>query len=219
MSLAPQTRRSLLLRLGEHSDDAWIEFLGIYENAILRYCRAMGLQDADARDATQDVLAAVHAKISTWNHDSGRGSFRAWLFRVARNIAIDAITARARRRTKGTATEIDRALADVRDPAAESATVLDIEYRRALFEWAATHVRAEVRDATWQAFDGTAVRGEKPETVAARLGMTVGSVYTAKCRVVARIRGKVAQFDDAVFRDAASAAEARHPTRDEDPKR
>ena len=63
----PATRQSLLLELGRRSDAAWAEFLGVYEQAIYRVCRSKGLQDADARDVTQEVLAAVHARVADWD--------------------------------------------------------------------------------------------------------------------------------------------------------
>ena len=62
MSELPQTRHSLLVRLRENSADAWSEFLEVYEQSIYRFARRRGLQDADAWDVTQDVLAAVEKK-------------------------------------------------------------------------------------------------------------------------------------------------------------
>lgn len=195
MADAPQTRQSLLVRLSEASGDAWNEFVQVYEDALIRYCRATGLQHADACDATQEVLAAVCDKISKWDPDASKGSFRAWLFRVARNVAVDVRAARARRAAAG-GSQVERVLADLADPR-DSHQVLRTEYQRSLFEWAARHVRSEVRDATWRAFHLTAVLGRTAEDAAAELGLSVGAVYTAKCRVVARIRSRVAHLDEA----------------------
>ena len=200
MSDFPQTRQSLLIELGKHSDDAWAEFLVVYENAIYRVCRARGLQDADARDVTQEVLAAVHRRIPSWDLDASKGSFRAWLFRVARNISIDAIGERARRRMATDDSFVERALAQLPDDHGAETLEFDTEYRRSLFEWAAQEVKSEVRDVTWRSFQMTAIEGRKPDEVAGELGVPVGSVYTAKCRVVARIRSKVSHLgeDDAL---------------------
>ena len=41
---------------------------------------------------------------------------------------------------------------------------------------------------TWRAFWETWVVGKKPKEVAVELGMTVGAVYMARSRVVARLR-------------------------------
>ena len=210
MHALPQTRQSLLIELGKYSDGAWVEFLQIYENAIMAYCRTMGLQEADALDATQEVMAAVHGRISTWDSDPARGSFRAWLFRVARNVAVDMIVARARRSSTNATTRIEQALEDAPDPREQHEATLERAYQHALLEWGANQVRLEVREATWLAFELTAIHGQRAEDVAERLGMTVGSVYTAKCRVIARLRTKVSQFDGTLANPQERAGRSGH---------
>jgi len=55
------TNISLLLRLGHHPSDqaAWEEFVNRYGAKIYSWCRAWRLQDVDARDVTQTVLAKL----------------------------------------------------------------------------------------------------------------------------------------------------------------
>jgi len=195
MHETPQTRQSLLLELGKQSDHAWSEFLAIYEDALLRFCMAKGLQEADARDVVQDVFAAVLKRIPTWDHDTSKGSFRGWLFRVARNIVADAVAKRAREATVTGDSRFTDLLSQVPGKSHPHGTTIEIEYQRSLFSWASTQVRSEVKDVTWQSFILTAIEGQKPEQVAETLGVSVGSVYTAKCRVVARIRVKITQMD------------------------
>ncbi|MDF1837205.1 MAG: sigma-70 family RNA polymerase sigma factor [Planctomycetota bacterium] len=193
----PQTRQSLLLELGRKSESAWVEFLQVYEGAIFRMCRSKGLQDADAQDVTQEVLAAVHARVATWDSDPDQGSFRGWLMRVARNISIDSVTNRARRSAgHGSGdSRVEQMLNEAPDPWQEDGSIFDLEYSRSMFAWAGEAVRGEVRSTTWKAFQLTSVQGLSAEDAAAQLGLTVGSVYTAKCRVVARIRAKIIQLE------------------------
>ena len=196
MTELPQTRQSLLLELGKRSDDAWTEFLEVYERAVFRYCRARGLQVADAEDATQDVLAAVYARIPDWDSDRSKGSFRAWLFRVARNVSVDEIHRRARGIAASGDSQVAEILSQVPDGSEGQSVEFDAEYRRSLFDWASRQVKREVRDVTWKSFCLTALDGQKAEHVATTLGIPVGSVYTAKCRVVARIRTKIQELDE-----------------------
>ena len=57
MKEAPETRHSLLLRLQTTCDQqAWDEFVAIYEPLVYRLARAKGLQHADALDLSQEVL-------------------------------------------------------------------------------------------------------------------------------------------------------------------
>ena len=71
----------------------------------------------------------------------------------------------------------------------------DQELRRAMFQRAAEQVRVEVQPATWQAFWETAVVGTSPAETAKKLGMTVGAVRVAKCRVLARLQAAVHEME------------------------
>lgn len=196
MSHLPQTRQSLLLRLRQRSGDAWSEFLEIYEQAIFDYSRRRGLQEADARDVTQEVLAAVNEKVEQWNTDPSRGKFRGWLFRVAHNIAIDKVVAQSHRAAASGDSQVAQMLAEHPVDADRESSVFWTEYRRKLMHWAARQVKPEVKESSWQAFWMTAVDGKKPEDVANSLSLSVGNVYAAKFRIVAKIREIITQIDD-----------------------
>ena len=56
-------------------------------------------------------------------------------------------------------------------------------------------VRKEFRDATWQAFVETSVNGRAIPEVARELGLSPGSVYVARSRIIARLRAKVVEFE------------------------
>ncbi|MEM0924755.1 MAG: sigma-70 family RNA polymerase sigma factor [Planctomycetota bacterium] len=198
MTDLPATRRSLILQLGTRSDAAWAEFLQIYEKAIIGYCIRRGLQEADAHDVAQAVYQAIDRKIPDWDPDASRGSFRAWIFRVTRNMTVDHLTARSRNPISGSDTRTDELLSQVYDPSGfsdGSPTGFHLALRRSLFEWACGQVQAEVQSVTWQAFSLCAIDGRKPREVASLLEISVGNVYTAKCRVMAKIRDVVESWD------------------------
>ena len=192
----PQTRASLILKLCQRSEDAWQEFLAVYENALYRFCLSKGLQQADCQDVLQEVLTAVIKKLPSWDRDLKKGRFRGWLFVVARNIAVDIIDQKVKRATGSGDTVVGQMLAEVADKQSATEPSFDVEYRRVLFYWACRQVKSEVKDITWQSFCETAIGGEDAASVAEKLEIPVGSVYTAKCRVVARIRNKIAELDD-----------------------
>ena len=185
----PETRHSLLVRLREVDDaPAWTEFVAIYESAIYRYARHKGLQGADAEDVTQAVLEAVYNRIDRWDADKARGSFRVWLFRVTRNLAAKAWNDWRRNPVRASGSMAEPLLAEIPEPSEEEKSIFELEYRRSLFHWAAEKVRDDVQEATWTAFRMTAVDGVTPKDAAGQLGISVASVYTAKCRVLSRIR-------------------------------
>lgn len=196
----PDTRASLILRLPDVDDvAAWDEFLAIYQPLIYRLAVARGLQHADALDLVQEVLLAVSRSVDRWSPDPQRGRFRDWLFRIARNLMINFLT-RRRHKPLGSgdtavAELIDIEASDAVSDTADETQVFDREYRREVFRWAAEQVRQKVRPNTWQAFWLSSVQGVGIEEVAQRLGMTVGGVYVARSRVIARLRRKSENFD------------------------
>ena len=64
----------------------------------------------------------------------------------------------------------------------------DAELRRSTFQRASENVRQEQSLKTWQAFWSTAIDGNAPAVVAQELGMSIGAVRVAKCRVLARLK-------------------------------
>jgi RNA polymerase sigma-70 factor (ECF subfamily) len=184
----------LLLRLADPRDErAWDEFAGIYGPLVYRLARRKGWQDADAADITQEVFAAVARAIEAGAYDPQRGSFRAWLFRIARNLAVNHLVRQARQ-PRGSG---DSAVHDLlhAQPAPDDSALFDGEYRRQLLAWAAEQVRGEFSELTWQAFWQSGVEGRPALEVARALGTTVGTVYHCKSRVMARLRRRIDEVE------------------------
>ncbi len=195
MTLAPSTRASLLLCLGDVQDhEAWVEFVTLYEPVVYRLLRQHGLQDDDARDLMQELFLAISRNIDRWKPAHERGAFRAWLRRVARNLVVNWLKSRQHSVLSG-GSEL-HALLDKLPAADEQETIeFDRELQRVLFHRAAERVQTEVQPTTWQAFWETSVTGLPAGEVAGKLGMSVGAVWVAKCRVVARMKAAVAEME------------------------
>lgn len=192
MMTAPETRPSLLLRLRNAGDQqAWAEFLEIYQPLIFRLTRQRGLQDADAREVTQEVLVSVAGAIGRWESDPARGSFRGWLATIARNLVVNFLI-RQSRHPRGTGdSDFARWLDEVPSPDCGESRLFDLERRRQVFLWAAEEIESEFRSETWRAFWDTSVIGREVSEVARELKMSAGAVYVARSRVMKRLREKV----------------------------
>lgn len=196
MMTAPETRPSLLLRLRDAGDQqAWSEFLEIYQPLIQRLIRQRGLQEADACEVTQEVFIAVSGAIGRWETNASRGSFRGWLATIARNLVVNFLI-RQTRHPRGTGdSDFARWLDDV--PAADcgESQLFDLERRRQVFLWATGEIESEFRPDTWRAFWETSVTGRAVSEVASDLKMSAGAVYVARSRVMKRLREKVEEAD------------------------
>ena len=196
MNLTPETRLSLLLRVRDRSDQvAWQEFVEIYRPVIVRIARQRGLQDADADDVAQQVLIGVARAVERREHDPKQAKFRTWLNRVAHNAILNALSRGKPDRGSGdTGLLMGLHQAESRD--GPDSDLLQLEYRREVFRWAARQVRPEFQPETWSAFWLTAVQGLDCEMVADSLGKSVGAVYAARSRVIRRIQERAAEYID-----------------------
>ncbi len=184
---APLTRVTLLLRIRDAADtEAWQQFVELYGPVLHGWYRHRGLQDADACDLTQEVLQGVAQGASRLQYDPQRGTFRSWLFTIARRRMHDFLERRGRLPSSGADTNRFQALAV--QPLEDEEAAWELSYQQHLFSLAAAHVKTCVEPLTWQAFWLTAVKGQSSQKVAKQLQMTIGNVYVAKSRVMARLK-------------------------------
>lgn len=193
MSSWPETRVSLIRRLADRNDaDAWAFFEVNYQQPVYRFARSRGLQPDDAMDVVQEVLMAVHRAAATWKPTGRTGSFRAWLAESARRITLQITRQRARigRGVGGSGLAVE--IGEVADKSigndGQSSSEDD---RRWSFYCAASLVQKEVNPQHWMAFWLTAVDGKSADEVARQLSMKAGTVYSAKCRVLAKLKAVI----------------------------
>src|SRR5262249_44064202 len=149
----------------------WREFAAIYAPLVYRLARRKGLQDADAADLTQEVFRAVAAALLRGGYDPARGSFRGWLFRIARHLAVNHLVRQARHpRGSGDTGVMD--LLEAQPAPEEDSALFDVECRRQLLHWAAEQVQWEFSELAWAAFWQTGVAGRPAAEVAQELGTT-----------------------------------------------
>ncbi len=194
LTINPETRASLILRLGDPADDlAWSEFLQIYEPLLIRLATRWGLQQADALEVVQETLLAVAKAIPTFDRDQHTGAFRGWLAAITRNKLADHLGRVRRQETASGDPSVQDWLDQVASPASD-ASIWDWNQKQQIFRWAAAKVQQQVHRSTWQAFHRTSVLGEPVADVASDLHLREGMVYVARSRVMARLRTLVDQW-------------------------
>jgi RNA polymerase sigma-70 factor (ECF subfamily) len=145
------------------------------------------------------VLRAVARSAGEFRYDSSRGSFRSWLFTVSRTKRINLGVQGARQPQGSGASDVFEQLQQIPARMVDDgeSDEWDRAFEQRLLDWATGQIRSEFKESTWRAFVMTALEGASPQSAAAELGITIGAVYAARYRVLARLRETIrqARFD------------------------
>ncbi len=185
------TKPSLLLRIRDAGDGAaWGEFADLYGPIIRGYCRRRGLQEADAADVGQEVLAQVSRAIGAFEYEPVRGRFRDWLGTVTRNKIARFFEVRGREDAAAGGGSADLVEAIAEDPEWSA------EFHARILEAALARIRHDFEPATWTAFERLWAGDHRAPDVARDLGLTIDAVYAAKSRILRRLREEVLALAD-----------------------
>ena len=195
MSRSFDTSSSLLIRIRDPQDvAAWNLFVDIYAPFIHDYGRRRGFQDTDAADLAQDVLLAVAKSADRFDYDAMKGSFRGWLLTITRNKMCDLIERNRRQERESGNYRVAQAIHE-RATTSDDEAMWERQHQWWLVHWAAEQIRDEFESKTWRAFIMTSTDQLNPAEVGSRLQMSVGAVYIAKHRVLARIKQVIQEVE------------------------
>ncbi len=187
-----KTSISLLGRLRLEAVDPadWAAFVGRYGPLIYGWCRRWKLQQADAEDVTQEVLAKLAIKLRSFRYDA-KQSFRAYTKTLSHYALCDFLASRNRPGAFGAGDNSHLALLDnaaARDDLQEK---LSEAFDHELLETAKERIKARVEPRTWEAFRLTAIDGLSGAEAASRTGMAIAAAFKAKSKVQRMIRDEV----------------------------
>jgi RNA polymerase sigma-70 factor, ECF subfamily len=181
---------SLLEQLRNPTDQqAWERFAKLYTPLLFFWARRLGMQDHDAADLVQDVFAVLVRKLPAFRYDEHK-SFRGWLHTVMVNKWRD------RRKRHHLPLEPGNQNLEEQPTTDTHAIFEEAEYRQRLVSRALELLQPDFQPVTWKAFWEYGVAGRPAPAVAAELGIRVGAVYSAKFRVLARLRKELQGLTD-----------------------
>lgn len=193
----PVTPLSLLDRARAQDQFAWSRVVHLYSPLVYRWCRAAGLQPADADDVGQQVFAAVARNLRAFRRDRPGDTFRGWLHTITHHRLCDHARERTRHATFQPGSKWEATVAAPSEPNSVcSAAFAPKEEERLLFRRALDLLRAEFKETTWRAFVLVIVEQRAPSDVADEVGISLDAVYTAKSRVLKRLREEFADLVD-----------------------
>jgi RNA polymerase sigma-70 factor (ECF subfamily) len=177
---------SLLQGVKAQDPEAWRLLAELYGPLVFSWCRARGLQPADAEDVLQEVFLTVAARVGDFRREREGDTFRGWLSVITRNKIGDWIRRQRDQETAVGGTDAHRLMQE--EPVPEPADWPEPGEAGDLYQRAMELIRTEFADVTWQAFLGVVVEGRAPADVAADLGISRNAVYLARSRVLRRLR-------------------------------
>ncbi len=190
------TRRSLLSRLRDWDDaESWRQFFDTYGKFLYAFARRSGLSDAEAQDAIQETCVTVAKKMPGFHYDPRIGTFKGWLFQIARRRIIDQFRKRLPRGNQEESGagegECDAAegLLDLTAPETES--IWDREWHRHLLATALARLKRRISSKQYQLFDLHVIQEQPTSVVTELLGVNRAQVYMTKMRVGRLLRREI----------------------------
>jgi RNA polymerase sigma factor (sigma-70 family) len=195
---SPSTHPSLIFRLALVPEDteSWRRFVFRYGPILLRWCRQYGLQEADAKDVSQEVLLRIARQIRRRSPEFPLG-FRGWLRAIVHGAWCDWVEhSRTHRREVSGLTNSCERLQQV-EAREDLLKRIDSRYDRELYDIAARRIRRSIEPQTWLAFQLQAVELLTPSEVGERLGIKPASAIAARYRVTKLMRDEIAGLEKA----------------------
>lgn len=185
------TPASLLYRLKQTDEvAAWQRFVDLYTPLLFHWAQQLGEQESDRADLVQDVFLILWRKLPEFEYDAGK-SFHAWLKTIFMNRF------RTRLRDKRGITCDAGSLQQVEQSAGDfSAQLADEDDRRYLIRQAFRLIENEFSAVQQQIFRDYVLEEQPPEQVAAKFGLSPGTVYSTKSKILSRLRQELHQILD-----------------------
>jgi RNA polymerase sigma factor (sigma-70 family) len=186
-----QTSLTLMdaLRRSPSDVEAWDQFVRRYRPKIYGWCRAWGLQEADAEDVAQEVISKLTQKMAAFRYDRSR-SFRAWLKTITQHTLCDLVASRTRSVGSQAMPILDNL-----EARADLERQIEEIINRELLDLAIAKVRQRVAPATWDAFRLTTFEGRSGAEASKELGMPIASVFVAKHRVQKLLKEEIDEIE------------------------
>ncbi len=174
----------MLGRARQQDSDAWRKLVQLYSPLVFHWCRQSGFDSHTSADLLQETFLAVHKALDRFEREQA-GSFRGWLWTIARNKMRDAARKSPPVASGGSSAQAQ--WQDLAEPEPDEQSVSG-ERKHSLMHRAFDLIRVDFNDATWAAFQGVMIEGKPAREVAAELGLSTGAVYQARARVLSRLR-------------------------------
>lgn len=190
------TSTNLLLGLRDPNNSAiWQAYVDRYRPLLISYGKKFGLCEADAEDVAQLTLVNFCRAYQEGKYERERGRLRTWLFAIARNQILNWYRNRDSHVQLGDRSDGGHLLADLNDEN-RMEQIWEEQWRDALLRQGLQEIQREVEPRTFEAFQLFAGDEFSAEEVGKRFGMTANAVFSAKRRILRRLRELLPQLEE-----------------------
>ncbi len=188
------TKEYLLSRLERQVPDsllanAWDEFYDVYNELILRYVVAQGVEQSNVDDCVQEVWREVAKRLVQFERPPGRPGLRSWLYAIVRSKVTDLV----RKRRTQNAGGLDEQIAG-EEPECPLAAEEERKWERALLESLLQDLRGELSERSVKVVEMRVFEGRGVADVAAALGLSPEQVRARHYRAMKKLRTRVALY-------------------------
>ena len=183
------TSLSMLERARSRDSEAWKRLVELYSPLVFFWARRGGLASADAADLVQEVWQSVAGALSRFQCDEATGTFRGWLWTIARNKLNDHFRRREAEPAAAGGTDARKFIETL--PEQEAVDETGVQENQLLHR-ALAQIKPEFEEKTWQAFWRMTVDSQSAADVGNELNLAANAVHQAKFRVLRRLRLEMA---------------------------
>jgi len=173
----------------------------MYRQLLWHWARQGGTKPQDFDDVCQDVFKVVTVRIGSFELGEHRGSFRAWLRAITRNVCLERFRAAGVEGRAVGGTEAGALLQEIADPMSEDDDPPELVNE--LLRKAIALVRGEFSDMHWRVFELLTFADKSPTEVAVETGLTAVNVRAIKSRVRRRLHEELGDVLDGSVASAA----------------
>lgn len=193
------TSLSLIDRIIEVGDsESWERLTAVYEPLLRQWLKKYGVQNADADDLIQEVLAVLTKELPQFQHSRRLGAFRSWLRRILVNRLRNHWRSRKYQPKARGSTSLLEQLDCLESDDTDASQLWNVEHDRKVLSQLVEIIRPQFQPKTWEAFRQQMFDGRRADAVAADLNMSIGSVYVARSRVLAALRREADGLVDSI---------------------
>ena len=175
------TRKSLILRASDPKDhDAFEEFVEYYTPFISVVICKMNVNPSDSDDLRQDLLLKLWKKLSMYDPQHEKATFRGWLRTVTRNGILEFF--RRKNRDQSIAITDEMAQYITSNSNNEINNLIDEEWKNHVINIAQEHVGKMFTGHAMEVYQ-MSIEGVPAEEIAQKFKIRVSSVYNLRSRV------------------------------------